>query len=198
MCGIAGLLSPRAIDPAEVRAMTDAIAHRGPDDSGLWLGDGDRVAFGQRRLSIIDLSPAGHQPMLSQDERYVLNLNGEIYNHQALRAELAAAALAPAWRGGSDTETLLAAIAAWGLEAALTRAVGMFALALWDQRERTLTLARDRFGEKPLYYGWIGDRFAFGSELKALTQLPAFAPDLDRVALGALLARGYVPAPRTI
>ena len=178
--------------------MTDAIAHRGPDDSGLWLGDGDRVAFGQRRLSIIDLSPAGHQPMLSQDERYVLNLNGEIYNHQALRAELAAAALAPAWRGGSDTETLLAAIAAWGLEAALTRAVGMFALALWDQRERTLTLARDRFGEKPLYYGWIGDRFAFGSELKALTQLPAFAPDLDRVALGALLARGYVPAPRTI
>lgn len=198
MCGIAGLMSPRAVPPTLVTAMTDAIAHRGPDDSGLWSGHDGRVVLGQRRLSIIDLSPAGHQPMASADERYQIVLNGEIYNHRDLRSELEAAGKAPAWRGTSDTETLVAAVAAWGLDGALTRAVGMFALALWDAHERTLSLVRDRFGEKPLYYGWVGDRFAFASELKAIVRVPGFASNIDRTALAAMLARGYVPAPLTI
>lgn len=199
MCGIAGLMSPRGIDPAEVTAMTDSIAHRGPDDSGLWQSEDGRVVLGQRRLSIIDLSPAGHQPMLSHAGRYALVLNGEVYNHRAIRAELEAAGKAPvAWRGTSDTETFVAAVEAWGLEAALARAVGMFALVLWDRQARTLSLARDRFGEKPLYYGWVGDRFAFASELKAITRLPDFAGRIDPLAAGTMLARSYVPAPLTI
>ncbi|WP_288413678.1 asparagine synthase (glutamine-hydrolyzing) [uncultured Sphingomonas sp.] len=199
MCGIAGLMSPRAIDPMDVVRMTDAIAHRGPDDSGLWHSDDGRVVLGQRRLSIIDLSPAGHQPMASADGRHMLVLNGEVYNHRAIRAELATAGMAPpAWRGTSDTETFVAAVAAWGLDGALARAVGMFAVASWDRHANTLSLARDRFGEKPLYYGWVGDRFAFASELKAITRLPGFTSTIDRVAAGAMLARGYIPAPLTI
>ncbi|WP_242097951.1 asparagine synthase (glutamine-hydrolyzing) [Sphingomonas sp. CROZ-RG-20F-R02-07] len=182
--------------------MTGPLRHRGPDDSGRWddpdAGSGPRMVLGHRRLAIVDLSPLGHQPMASVDGRWMIAFNGEIYNHLAIRTELDAAALAPAWRGHSDTETLVAAIAAWGLEATIARAVGMFAIALWDRRERVLHLVRDRFGEKPLYYGWVGGDFLFASELKALRAHPGFTNPIDRDALAAFAARTYVPAPHSI
>jgi asparagine synthase (glutamine-hydrolysing) len=203
MCGIAGLIAGRRADPELLRAMTDPIAHRGPDDSGIWIDAGGRVGLGHRRLSIIDLSPSGHQPMLSSDGRWAIAYNGEVYNHAELRREVEAAGGGPgaagrAWRGHSDTETLLEAIALWGLEAALKKSVGMFALALWDLKERRLLLARDRFGEKPLYYGWAGGDFLWGSELKALRAHPGFDNEIDRQALGFLAARAYIPAPLSI
>ena len=200
MCGIAGILSFEPPEPALLRRMTDAIEHRGPDDEGVWVDRDSGVGLGHRRLSIVDLSPSGHQPMLSPDGRLVLNYNGEIYNHRALRAEIEACGVVPegGWRGHSDTEVLLAAISAWGLEVALSKAVGMFALALWDASSRTLTLARDRFGEKPLYYGWAGKSFLFGSELKALRLHPDFDNPVSRRALGLFASRAYVPAPFSI
>ncbi len=203
MCGIAGLLSTTNPDPALVRRMTDPIAHRGPDDQGVWVDAAAGVALGHRRLSIIDLSPLGHQPMESNDGRWVLSYNGEIYNHAELRAELEAATGGAggngiAWRGHSDTETLVECIAAWGLAATLSKSVGMFALALWDRRERTLHLARDRFGEKPLYYGWSGGDFVFASELKAIKAHPRFENAIARRALRLLAARTYIPAPLSI
>ena len=199
MCGIAGIVTAGAApSPAMVRRLTDPLAHRGPDDQGVWIDAEAGVGLGHRRLSIVDLSPLGHQPMASADDRWMLAYNGEIYNHAALRAELEAAGLAPAWRGHSDTETLLACILAWGLETALTKSVGMFALALWDRRERRLHLARDRFGEKPLYYGWTGGDFVFASELKAIREHPRFDNPVDRRALAAFAARSYVPAPLSI
>src|SRR5262249_21487297 len=143
MCGIAGILTTGSLRPAIVGSMIGPISHRGPDDSGVWIDEEAGVGLGHRRLSIVDLSPLGHQPMLSQDGRFVLSYNGEIYNHLALRAELGA----HPWRGHSDTETLVECIAAWGLEATLAKSVGMFALALWDRQTRKLQLARDRFGE---------------------------------------------------
>ena len=184
--------------------MADAIAHRGPDDAGVWCDPAAGLALAHRRLAILDLSPAGHQPMASATGRYVIAFNGEIYNHQALRRELEGAGLLQRpWRGHSDTETLLAAIEAWGLEAALQRCAGMAALALWDRRERVLQLARDRFGEKPLYWGWLqagGQRLlAFGSELAALRALPgAAAPAVDPAALAAFFRHGCIPAPLCI
>ncbi len=207
MCGIAGFWSGSTGQPdgklhelAERMAL--AIAHRGPDDAGTWADSRDGVAFGFRRLSIVDLSPAGHQPMASAGERFVIVFNGEIYNHAVLRAELEAAGAVPAWRGHSDTEVLLAAIEHWGVHAALCRTVGMFAIALWDRQERTLHLARDRFGEKPLYYGWVGEgrdrAFAFGSELKALRAFPGFTNAVCREALAQYMRFMYVPAPRSI
>ena len=200
MCGIAGLLTAGRIDEAVLRRMGDAIAHRGPDDSGIWTDPQAGVGLSHRRLSIVDLSPSGHQPMVSADGRLVLNYNGEIYNHAELRQELEARGQAPegGWRGHSDTETLLEAIAAWGLEAALGKAVGMFAFGLWDRRERLLNLVRDRFGEKPLYYGRAGGDFLFGSELKALRAHPRFDAAIDRRALGLYAARTHVPAPWSI
>lgn len=198
MCGITGLItfeSPAALASA-VGGMSEALRHRGPDASGVWVDSGVGVALGHRRLSILDLSPAGAQPMVSGCGRYVLTFNGEIYNHLALRAELGAQA--PSWRGHSDTETLLAAFAVWGVEATLSRTVGMFALGLWDRAERTLYLARDRFGEKPLYYGWSGTAFLFGSELKALKAYPGFENPLCREALAQYLRFMYVPAPFSI
>lgn len=178
--------------------MATALRHRGPDDAGTWV-DGDAgIALGHRRLSILDLSSAGHQPMVSASGRYVVVLNGEIYNHLELRSELEMGGTGPAWRGHSDTETLLAAVERWGLEATLVRAVGMFAIALWDRRDRVLELARDRFGEKPLYYGWVGSRFTFSSELKGIRALPGFANPVSREALTQFLRFSYVPAPRTI
>jgi len=203
MCGIAGLLSAPRSDPSPVGAMTRAIVHRGPDDSGLWTDQGAGVALGHRRLSIIDLSESGHQPMESKDGRFVIIFNGEIYNHSVLRRELEEQGLGPpsagaAWRGHSDTETLIECIAGWGLEKTLDRAVGMFAFGLWDRRERVLQLVRDRFGEKPLYYGWVGRAFAFSSELKSIRALPGFDNPVDRRALGLFAARGYVPAPLSI
>jgi asparagine synthase (glutamine-hydrolysing) len=208
MCGIAGLIS-RGDSLAQVaRQMGDALYHRGPDDGGAWVDEAAGIALGHRRLSILDLSPAGHQPMASPGGRYVIAFNGEIYNHLALREELSTPSpptplpLAGegryAWRGHSDTETLLACFEIWGIEKTLTNAVGMFAIALWDRETRTLTLARDRLGEKPLYYGWQGDTFLFGSELKALKAHPAFHAAIDRGALALLLRHNYVPAPYSI
>lgn len=188
--------------PIIANRMAHAIIHRGPDDAGVWMDGAEGVALAHRRLSILDLSPAGHQPMVSACGRYVLTFNGEIYNHLELRCELAtvgAGGTAPvAWRGHSDTETLLAAFAAWGVAEALKRCVGMFALALWDREGRTLTLARDRLGEKPLYYGWQGDTFLFGSELKALKAHPGFCAEIDRNALTLFLRHNAIPAPYSI
>ena len=200
MCGVAGVLAAVTPDDATVRRMTGAIRHRGPDDGGSWIDPEAGIALGHRRLAIVDLSPHGHQPMASADGRWVISCNGEIYNHRELRAALDEAGLTPddGWRGHSDIETLVAAIAAWGLAPALQRSVGMFAIALWDRRERRLHLVRDRFGEKPLYWGWSGTRIVFASELKAIRTLPGFANPVSRAALGMLAARTYIPAPFSI
>jgi asparagine synthase (glutamine-hydrolysing) len=202
MCGLTGFWQPKGCAAEQVRGivqrMADTLVHRGPDDTGVWVDESAGVALGHRRLAILDLSPAGHQPMVSVSGRLVIAFNGEIYNHQALRQQLQTQGAAPAWRGHSDTETLLAAIEAWGVEATLKKAVGMFALALWDRETRTLTLARDRMGEKPLYYGWQGGVFLFGSELKALRAHPAFVGDIDRGALALFMRLGYVPSPHSI
>ena len=217
MCGFAGFLSaqPGGIDGLEAVAtrMASAIAHRGPDDSGAWADAQAGIALGHRRLSIVDLSPAGHQPMASRSGRFVMAFNGEIYNHLELRAELERADGLPrcarndgarggAWRGHSDTETLLAGFEQWGMDATLAKTVGMFAIALWDVQERTLHLARDRFGEKPLYYGWAGSgagrAFVFGSELKALRAFPGFSNPVCRQALAQYMRFMVVPAPLSI
>jgi asparagine synthase (glutamine-hydrolysing) len=200
MCGIAGLWSERPPEPALLARMAGTLHHRGPDDHGVWIDTEAGLGLAHRRLSIVDLSPHGHQPMPSADGRLVLSYNGEIYNHQALRAALEGEGHAPpgGWRGHSDTETLVQAIAAWGLDDALARSVGMFAFALWDRRDRTLQLVRDRFGEKPLYYGWAGRDFVFASELKAIRAHPDFDPVIDRRALAAFAARTNVPAPLSI
>jgi asparagine synthase (glutamine-hydrolysing) len=197
MCGIAGYLTTgaRGDSAARVKAMTDAILHRGPDSDGHWEDDEAGIALGMRRLAIIDLSEAGRQPMTSADGRYVLVFNGEIYNFHDIRAELEAAGKAPQWRGHSDTEVLLAAISAWGIKTALQKCNGMFGIALWDRRERTLQLAIDRFGEKPIFAGWMGDTFVFGSEIKALMGHPAWSGVIDRRAMGLYLRFSYVPAP---
>jgi asparagine synthase (glutamine-hydrolysing) len=201
MCGIAGIFDlSRSTSAEELRAtagaMADAIAHRGPDASGVWSDARVGIALSHRRLSIIDLSESGSQPMHSEDERYVLVFNGEIYNFEALRAPLLSEGAR--FRGRSDTEVLLAAFARWGAAETLKKADGMFALALWDRLECTLTLARDRFGEKPLYYGVSGQCLYFGSELKAIKRHPAFSTRIDRGALALFLRHNYVPAPHTI
>jgi asparagine synthase (glutamine-hydrolysing) len=202
MCGVAGFwqLHSGARDALlqQAQAMSARLTHRGPDDSGLWCDEASGVALAQRRLSILDLSPAGHQPMLSACGRYVIVFNGEIYNHLDLRERLLAEGAAPAWRGHSDTETLLACFVAWGIERTLQASVGMFAFALWDRRQRVLTLARDRLGEKPLYYGWQGETLLFGSELKALKAHAVFRADIDRDALALLLRHDCIPAPYSI
>jgi asparagine synthase (glutamine-hydrolysing) len=202
MCGVAGFWQLRggARDALldQVQSMSARLTHRGPDDKGSWCDESAGIALAQRRLSILDLSPAGHQPMPSACGRYVLVFNGEIYNHLDLRRRLLAEAAAPAWRGHSDTETLLACFVAWGVEQTLRACVGMFAIALWDRQRRVLTLARDRMGEKPLYYAWQGDTLLFGSELKALKAHAAFRADVDRDALALLLRHDCIPAPYTI
>jgi asparagine synthase (glutamine-hydrolysing) len=206
MCGLSGFVQRQPSTEGALQElalqMANAIAHRGPDDAGVWADASAGVALSHRRLSIVDLSPAGHQPMVSRGGRYVMVFNGEIYNHQDIRNGLQALGAAPAWRGHSDTETLLAAVEHWGIERTLQKTVGMFAIALWDRAEHTLVLARDRFGEKPLYYGWIGagagTAFAFGSELKALRAHPDFANPVCRQALMQYFRFMYVPAPRSI
>ena len=198
MCGIVGIWGPGADKRRYVEAGCVRMRHRGPDSSGYWADDGAELAFGHVRLAIQDLSEAGHQPMLSACARYVIVLNGEIYNHMALRERLGAADVAPDWRGHSDTETLLACFAAWGVEATLQATVGMFALALWDRDTKKLVLARDRMGEKPLYYGYAGATMVFGSELKSLAAVPGFGGAIDRRALTLLMRHNYIPAPWSI
>jgi asparagine synthase (glutamine-hydrolysing) len=200
MCGITGFLGfpTGARAEAVLRAMTDAITHRGPDDEGFWLDEERQIALGHRRLSIIDLSPQGHQPMRSADGRYVIVYNGEIYNFEDVRRELEAAGRAPPWRGHSDTEVILAAVSAWGFAGALERFTGMFAIALWDREESALLLARDRLGEKPLYFGWSADAFFFASELKALRRWPGWQATVDRNAVALLMRHNYVPGPYSI
>ena len=200
MCGLTGGWSRNRFNELRnaLPRMTGTLVHRGPDDSGHWYDEEAGIGLGHRRLAIVDLSPAGHQPMVSASGRWVIAFNGEIYNHLEIRAELESRAAAPQWRGHSDTETLLTAIEAWGLPGALERCSGMFALALWDRSDRALWLARDRFGEKPLYYGWNRGVFLFGSELKALRAFPGFDAPVDRTALGLFLSHNAVPAPFTI
>lgn len=201
MCGIAGFVDTRRDHPRHAlagmaRAMVEVIRHRGPDDQGTWVDAERGVALGHDRLSVVDLSVAGRQPMVSAGRRYVLSYNGEIYNYRALREQL----LGEGWkfRGHSDTEVMLAAVERWGLEGALVRMNGMFAFALWDRDRRELRLARDRLGEKPLYYARIGHVFLFGSELKALRAHPAFDPVIDRGALALYLRHNYLPSPHSI
>lgn len=203
MCGISGALQTGVTHEAwcaRLEKMARALQHRGPDDAGMWCDPEAGVGFAHRRLAIVDLSPAGHQPMLSACGRFVMVFNGEIYNYQALRKTLEASdhALMTPWRGHSDTEVILEAIRQWGLEKALAHCNGMFALALWDRQERVLSLARDRLGEKPLYYGWQGATFMFGSELKALKVHPDFYGEIQRDALTLLMRYSYIPAPHSI
>ena len=176
--------------------MTATLRHRGPDSSGTWIDAEAGLALGHTRLAILDLTDAGHQPMVSEDGRWVLVYNGEIYNHGDLRDELDARGVR--FRGHSDTEVLLAAVATWGVEEAVPRLNGMFAAALWDRRDRALFLIRDPLGQKPLYWGRYGDTILFGSEIKAVRRHPAFAGDIDRDALAAYMCFNYVPAPRSI
>jgi asparagine synthase (glutamine-hydrolysing) len=200
MCGIAGILGNAARDVKTVERMTATLEHRGPDDGGIWFDDEAEIAFGHRRLSIVDLSPQGHQPMHSANGQLVITFNGEIYNHAELRSRLEQEDNVPAggWRGHSDTETLVNAISVWGLRTTLERCIGMFAFGVWDRKTRRLTLARDRFGEKPLYYGWVAGGLSFASELKALRVQPGFDNALSRSAIGAFASRGYIPAPYSI
>ncbi len=200
MCGLTGFYSPIPRNNSKDigLSMVNALAHRGPDDFGLWSDNDFGLTLGHRRLSILDLSRAGHQPMLSACHRYVIVFNGEIYNHLALRELLLGDDAAPAWQGHSDTETLLACFAAWGVERTLQAATGMFALALWDRKSKVLTLARDRLGEKPLYWGWQDDTLIFGSELKALKAHPACKRQIDRNALALLLRHGFIATPYSI
>ncbi len=201
MCGIAGVLDRTASTPrdelaAAASAMARTLAYRGPDGEATWVDEAAGVALGHRRLAVVDLSEAAAQPMTSACGRYVISFNGEIYNFGPLRQELAAAG--HRFRGTGDTETFLTAISAWSYPVALERAEGMFTFALWDREERVLHLARDRMGEKPLYYGRFGPTVLFGSELKALRAHRAFRADIDRDAVADLLALKYVPAPRSI
>ncbi len=200
MCGITGFIGGSASDRDELRSrvelMANQLVHRGPDDAGAWIDPVVGVALGFRRLAILDLSQSGHQPMLSASGRLVLVFNGEVYNFASLREQLEAKG--HQFNGHSDTEVMLAAITEWGVESAVQRFVGMFALALWDRQERLLYLVRDRLGIKPLYFGWSGHTFMFASELKALRAHPDFIPELDRDALTLYLRHGYVPQPYSI
>ena len=198
MCGVAGFIASSEIskETAESIAirMSSAIVHRGPDDHGVWFDESVGVTLAHRRLSILDLSPAGQQPMVSPSGRFVIVFNGEVYNHLEIRKKVQDSK----FKGHSDTETLLAGIDAWGLEHTLRETVGMFALALWDRKDRALYLARDRMGEKSLYYGWQNGIFLFGSELKALKAHPSFAADIDRNTITLQLRHNCIPSPYSI
>lgn len=202
MCGIVGFLDPRGVEQtsalALVERMRDRLEHRGPDDAGAWVDPPAGLAFGFRRLSIIDLSPAGHQPMLSADGRFAVLLNGEIYNFADIRTEIDEVHGGRTWRGHSDTEVLVEAIAQWGVEAAIKRTNGMFAVAVWDRAERTLWLARDRIGKKPLYFGWAGRTFIFGSELKALAEHQDFDSGISGDGFISFMRLGYTLGRTTI
>ena len=201
MCGIAGFIAGHSQGTARqlgniAGAMNGSLQHRGPDDDGTWIDLETGVALVHRRLSIVDLSPAGHQPMVSADGQYVLTYNGEVYSHEEMRPSLCARGIS--FRGHSDTEVILESIAAFGVEATLTRLIGMFAMAVWNRRERTLTLIRDRLGIKPVYWAKFDDLFLFGSELKALRAHPGWTPRIDRKAVASFMRHSYIPAPGTI
>jgi asparagine synthase (glutamine-hydrolysing) len=199
MCGIAGFLDTRASDDelaSTAAAMNACLQHRGPDSHGIWTDAEAGVALAHRRLAIVDLSAAGLQPMISANGRYVIVYNGEVYSHLPIRAELEAKGRI--FRGHSDTEVILESIAESGVKSTVQRLIGMFALAVWDRRERTLTLVRDRLGIKPLYWAKYGDLFMFGSELKALRAHPRFQPRIDKSAVASFMRHNYVPAPHTI
>lgn len=198
MCGIAGMLSPRESNNYDaVIEMARTLDHRGPDERGAWYDPANGIALSHTRLSIIDLSPQGNQPMISHSGRYVLVYNGEIYNFQHIRRELEKQGDIT-WRGHSDTEVLITAIEKWGLQKVLDQSDGMFAFALWDKKHQRLTFVRDRVGEKPLYIGWLGGNIVFASEMKAFHKLPQWHRDINRKSLGYLLRFGYVPAPLSI
>src|SRR5215831_2514379 len=200
MCGIAGFTWRRADSSEELAHLAAGMAapmrDRGPDDAGVWTDGAAGVALAHRRLAIVDLSPAGHQPMKSSCGRLVLTYNGEIYNHAELRDELTASGRT--FRGHSDTEVLAEACAEWGVEATLRKLIGMFAFAVWDRASRTLTLARDRIGLKPLFWGRFGQLFLFASEIKGLRAHPGWQPEIDRESLCAYMRWGHVPAPYCI
>ena len=200
MCGITGILqtphASRSADLAAIGPMTARLRHRGPDADGFWSDRDAGVAFGHRRLSIIDLSDAGRQPMLSSDGRFVITFNGEIYNYKPLRQELECAG--KRFIGNSDTEVLLGLIEKWGLEKALQRCNGMFAIGLWDRRNRTLHLARDRMGKKPLYVARTSSAVVFASELKAIAAFPDFHQEIDPGAVAEFLSRGWLPEDQCI
>lgn len=202
MCGIVGLIRTIPSTEDSLREvclrMADTLKHRGPDDSGVWVDARYGIALGHRRLSILDLSPEGRQPMISTCGRYVIAFNGEVYNYRSIGKELENQGSAPAFRGSSDTEVMLAAISAWGLTTAVNKFIGMFAFALWDQQDKTLFLVRDRIGIKPLYYGWAGKNFVFASELKALRVHPEFSGEIDPAAVELYFRHMYIPAPYSI
>ena len=203
MCGVTGFVRPGGLRLGEGEvigtSMAQVLSHRGPDDSGVWVEHRYGVVLAHRRLSIVDLSSAGHQPMVSGSQRYVLALNGEIYNHGDLRRQVAnRAGWSINWRGASDTESFLEAIDIFGVEDTLKRTAGMFAFVLWDRLEKTLFLGRDRVGEKPLFYGWQGSDLLFGSELKALRVHPSFNGAIDESTIPLYLRYGYIPAPWSV
>ena len=197
MCGIAGYLGRTSNPIVSLNKMAEAINHRGPDNSGNWVDESDGIGFAHARLSILDLSSAGHQPMHSVSQNFVMIFNGEIYNHMSLRSELDSLNQRN-WHGHSDTETLLAAIEEWGLDRTLKKAKGMFAIALWNKSNKSLSLACDRVGEKPIYYGWVNNQFVFASELKAIKKFPEFKNTIDRSSLALFLRLNSIPAPYSI
>ncbi len=196
MCGLSGYWSASENAQESIAmAMIAQLKHRGPDALGVWVDSENGIALGHSRLSIIDISSAGTQPMVSQDGRFVLVFNGEIYNHRRLRSQIEESGWGGAWRGHSDTETLLVALQVWGVPSTLSKLRGMFAFSMWDRHSETLTLARDRVGEKPMYYGRAGETFLFGSELKSLAKHPAWRPKISRDVLSLYIRHGYVPDP---
>jgi asparagine synthase (glutamine-hydrolysing) len=198
MCGVAGIFAPgRSSSLEAVHRLVETLNHRGPDGRGVWLDADAGVALGHTRLAIIDLSEAGRQPMTSANDRWVVAFNGEIFNFETIRAELDARSAIP-WRGRSDTEVIVEGFAEWGIEATLRRMEGQFAICAWDRKLGALHLIRDRFGEKPLYYGWANQAFVFGSELKSLRAAPGFSTEIDPAALSSFVRYGYVRAPRSI
>jgi len=199
MCGLVGLLDRSAgIDPLQLKRAASVLRHRGPDQEGIWFDASAGIGLGHCRLSILELSSAGDQPMISQSGQYVLVYNGEVYNHLTLREKLKEEGAEPKWMGHSDTETLLAVISAWGLVKTLRLSRGMFALGLYNRETKTLSLARDRLGEKPLYYGKVGTSFVFASELRAIRRICGASLEVDGDSLSLMLRYGYVPSPRSI
>ena len=200
MCGIVGIISPNIKSETELKSeiikMSNKISHRGPDSDGFWLDARNNLALGHKRLSILDLSSNGNQPMISSNKRYVIVFNGEIYNHLQIRKNLVNSNIS--WKGNSDTETLLEAINILGIKKALNLCIGMFAFGLWDTQEKTLTLVRDRFGEKPLYYGWVNDCFVFSSELKSIKSISGFNNKVSRNSIAQYLQFNYIPSPLSI